>query len=210
MLRALFTASSAASLLLCGALALLWARSARTADSVQIGKGNPGYQIPLGKHVSLGSVRGVFTVTYFRDWVIQPPVSIPLTTWWYDYEATPLLTQKGVQWWRDAFRFRNRTGQRRQVIYTLGNGRVGSWTFGVAVPHWFLVLIFSVPPAARWVLPWSRRRRRRWRQRCGLCLRCGYDLRASGGRCPECGARRDAGAAGPSPEGEAGAASPVA
>ena len=32
-----------------------------------------------------------------------------------------------------------------------------------------------------------RRRIVRWRAAHGLCLRCGYDLRASSGRCPECG-----------------------
>lgn len=37
---------------------------------------------------------------------------------------------------------------------------------------------------ARWLL---RRDRRLSRLRKGLCARCGYDLRESAGRCPECG-----------------------
>jgi hypothetical protein len=36
-----------------------------------------------------------------------------------------------------------------------------------------------------WVL--ARWRRQRRRERLGLCLTCGYDLRESRGRCPECG-----------------------
>ena len=55
------------------------------------------------------------------------------------------------------------------------------------VPYWLAAAIFAVLPAIH-----VRRRLLLWRTRArrlaGLCPRCGYDLRASPGRCPECGA----------------------
>jgi hypothetical protein len=51
------------------------------------------------------------------------------------------------------------------------------------VPCWALVATACVLPAV-WIRSRVRSGRRKRR---GLCLRCGYDLRASGGRCPECG-----------------------
>jgi hypothetical protein len=58
------------------------------------------------------------------------------------------------------------------------------WThWAVSVPYWFLALLFAALPAWRCV-GWVSRRSRR---RAGHCLACGYDLRASAERCPECG-----------------------
>lgn len=58
---------------------------------------------------------------------------------------------------------------------------------GLSIPQWVVSIAMAVPPAL-WLLAWRRRARvRNARMRGGLCLHCGYDLRGSPGRCPECG-----------------------
>jgi hypothetical protein len=58
------------------------------------------------------------------------------------------------------------------------------------VPFWFLMAAAAAPPLARVALRWRARRRGRRRSRPGLCPTCGYDLRESPTRCPECGTFR--------------------
>ena len=67
-------------------------------------------------------------------------------------------------------------------VLGFGGGRVPSGAPYVTLPFWFLALVFAAPPvlAAR-----SESRRRRAGQ--GKCHSCGYDLRATPERCPECG-----------------------
>jgi hypothetical protein len=55
----------------------------------------------------------------------------------------------------------------------------------VGLSHWFLAVIFLLPTPL-----WLRRLRANRRDRLrklGLCPTCHYDLRATPGRCPECG-----------------------
>ncbi len=62
-----------------------------------------------------------------------------------------------------------------------GYSRSASWI--AFVPLWMPSGLFAVLLVLR-LLPLLRRRKRK---KLGLCVKCGYDLRASKERCPECG-----------------------
>ena len=54
-------------------------------------------------------------------------------------------------------------------------------------PYWLAVTITALPGLAWCAVAVRRRWRLRRRGLMGLCLSCGYDLRGSKQRCPECG-----------------------
>ena len=65
---------------------------------------------------------------------------------------------------------------------TTGTATIGSFK-AVSIPLWGTLAAASVTSLA-WLVAYRLISRRR---AIGLCAACGYDLRASEGRCPECG-----------------------
>jgi hypothetical protein len=61
--------------------------------------------------------------------------------------------------------------------------RVAAAVGVAAAPYWILMLVFLIPPGIRLYI----RHRDRLKVELGLCKICGYDLRATPLRCPECG-----------------------
>ena len=66
-----------------------------------------------------------------------------------------------------------------EVYANLPQFRAGAYSF--TFPHWLPAVILGVLPGV-----WLSARRRK-RRTFGMCASCGYDLRATPERCPECG-----------------------
>lgn len=68
-------------------------------------------------------------------------------------------------------------------LHKFGAQSVNARSRYVGVPYWLLVVLTAIPPGL-----WLRSRfLRRYPAGAGFCAACGYDLRATPDRCPECG-----------------------
>ena len=72
-------------------------------------------------------------------------------------------------------------GHRRSVDRTVATPE---WSHAVIAPAWVALPVLLPLPVA-WLVGVARRQARR--RRVGRCVQCGYDLRATPDRCPECG-----------------------
>ena len=109
------------------------------------------------------------------------------------YRSKPIesffMLQRGSLGWRHQTTYSNK----RHVWYW--NGYRGLRTrfrlpaqYTPGVLWWLPLWMPTVASAAvLWVCSPVAHHRRRKRKKLGLCLKCGYDLRASKDRCPECG-----------------------
>ncbi|MDB5291265.1 MAG: hypothetical protein JWL69_2506 [Phycisphaerales bacterium] len=71
-------------------------------------------------------------------------------------------------------------------------GKYATTTFATItlIPCWFVVSVTGLGAPGIWTMRCWKRRRDDRKRASGLCHRCGYDLRASAERCPECGAMK--------------------
>ena len=168
-----------ASLLPCLAVAGVWVRSHWVRDWVRFQAVHGGAAFSRDRGEAL-TYPGVLYVALYRTN--------------YAADSTPGLREgvardDGVRWdtldgrgWNPYFATR---AQRMGFMYQQSGSTLGAGfaTTHVAAPFWALALATAVVPVLRIL----RRVLRRRLQRRGLCPSCGYDLRASPERCPECG-----------------------
>jgi hypothetical protein len=164
----LLNALTALSLLLCLASAVLWVRGYWRWD--EFGWVRPAPPGAERLFFNLGSGGGGVAINVgFTSDGIAPVVSRSGWNWWWDDRA-PIPYAAGTPVNRWGFGYKS---VRRPFV---------RWT-RVIFPAWLAATLFASLPITRLVM--SIRRRTRTRE--GLCPACGYDLRATPGRCPECG-----------------------
>jgi hypothetical protein len=59
----------------------------------------------------------------------------------------------------------------------------------IALPYPILIAITGLPALMAWIILKLKSRQYKHRKEDGLCVACGYDLRAASERCSECGAK---------------------
>jgi hypothetical protein len=168
VIRTITRAAVVASAALCVAVLVLWFRSQFVRDGVARA---PDADTPVNTTV-LVSNRG--SLILFRISASWADPSWPMRWSYSASEPEPVVgfldlkvyARAGFYWAHD----HPFTGPDESMRFLL-----------VGVPLWLLAIVFGAAPTL-WLV-----RRRRHRYARGMCQRCGYDLRASPARCPECG-----------------------
>ena len=169
--RRLFNLAAVVSLVLCTVTVALWTRGYTVANRVGL-RGSTGTLVEIMYSVYSGGGRlEVYTHIPFER--------VPPRVHWESFPPPPVWTPPPGHGWESPVTFAYQ-------------GRIGTKAlWSLTVSHWVVVLVASITPLA-WLVREVCRGRRRWAAH--LCAHCGYDLRATPARCPECGSVPERGA----------------
>jgi len=194
MLRRLFTVLSALSLLLCVAAMLLWVRSYAGSRFIQRSHWRiveePGGSTTHERYLSASSGRGVVSVSVSNNWTRRTRTSAQMEE---SRRRSPQYYGDGVVRWRDEESRPAESPVPRGLKTVLGfahqfsSQREGQQVSRTLFLPWPAVAGCLAVLPAWWLAKLARARRRKRRERENRCPFCGYDLRATPGRCPECG-----------------------
>lgn len=183
MKHRVFTILSALSLVACVASGAMWVRSNHHGDSVAL-------LMPYHEATIFSASGGV----YF-EWLL---LTFQQQEWRIRYGLGTAAPQSGLRVRTDLNRvIYDETDPERDWGKTKLMGfwwreHDSAWNsesppmlsgWQVGVPYWAIILLTLIAPVRSGIY-WHRNRRHNLE---GLCPTCGYDLRASLDRCPECG-----------------------
>ena len=163
---------AALSFLLCGGTVFLWLHTLHTRDRIDAYGSN---------RYSLESRAGRITLVCVQCLSeTEKPVDLK---WRYQLAHTPGEFDYGAymfdRWTHFGFGYRRFEWFFSNTLDSTPSEIV----YLTAVPHALPAILFALLPAYT-IFNQTRNRRR---TRTGRCIACGYDLRASNDRCPECG-----------------------
>jgi hypothetical protein len=211
VIRRLFTLLSALALLLCVATCWLWVRQSNSRnDRFTVVEPGVGY-LAVYSHVQPAEEAPSFDVHLIYRWPADvlhrgvawdawsPGAMSPsYPPCFYPYEPPRVAGWSGLSVRRlrvsvnlraDETVLCNEPGD-DDAGFDVGpvnhSGKLSSWRLHATFP--WAVGAFAVLPVTRVALAAVHFRRRRVRRMTNGCVHCGYDLRASPDRCPECGA----------------------
>ena len=166
------------SLLLCMTSAFVWVRSHRVTDDIfwkDLRRNGDGTWTARMSRVKAGG-GGVWFETRHLTGGDEAELRRRADGLWPDFSwqqyrpaRYPVATWTSRKWWeRCGFLW----GPNYDLMFV--------------TPFWSVAVPTALLPAVR-LARWRRRAVARRRQRAGRCRQCGYDLRATPDRCPECG-----------------------
>ena len=191
-LRILRAAATLLSLLLCLASVVLWVRSYRVRDQFEVTRVPAGRAVDRGddpfipEGLLVGTLHTLYLSTFpdrvaigHESWEDVFTAAVANTRRWSASEGEVISDIDSV----DSYTA-SRFGFGIDWNVHTGLLRPDRHVHAVRLPLWFATLFTAVLPALA-----LRRYLRRRRYGPGCCRRCGYDLRATPERCPECGTR---------------------